>query len=70
MFEEFLHKLRFDFLQHIEYDGAYVRHPIWGRFPPECRYNMDQFQLPFVNGQGDTSTVEYDDYVNVKLPAL
>ena len=57
MFEEFLHKLQFDFLQPIEYGGADGIHIIWGRFPPECRYNMDQVPLPFFNGQDDNFTV-------------
>mgnify|MGYP000609983595 CR=1 FL=1 len=29
---------------------------IWGRFPPELRYNMDQVPLSFVNGQDTTFT--------------
>ena len=66
MFEEFLHKLRFDFLQHIEDGGADGRHVLWDRFPPEFRYNMDQVPLNFVNGQDDTFTVEENDAVNVK----
>ena len=68
MFEEFLHKLRFDSIQPSEDDGAYVRHTLWGRFSLECWYNMDQVSLTFVNGQDDTFTVEDDDYVNVKFP--
>ena len=68
VFKEFFHKLRFDFLQPIEYYGAGVRHPLWGRLPPEFRYNMYQVPLNFFNGQYDTFTVEVDDDVNVKYP--
>ena len=38
-----------------------MRESIWGRFPPELRYNMDQVPLPFVNGQDETFTMEDDD---------
>ena len=42
--------------------------PLWGRFPPERRYNMDQVPLPFVNGQDETFTMEEDNDVNLKCP--
>ena len=41
---------------------------IWGRFPPEKRYNMDQVPLPFVVGQDHTFTQEDDKDVNIKCP--
>lgn len=67
-FEAFLHKLRFQFLKPREEDEDAVKTSIWGRFPPECRYNMDQVPLPFVNGQDDTFTTEDDNDVNIKCP--
>lgn len=67
-FEEFLYKMRFDFLDPIEEDGASGRDPLWGRFPPSRRYNMDQSPLPFVNGQDVTFTMEDDNDVNIKCP--
>ena len=42
--------------------------PLWGRFPPERRYNMDQVPLPFVNGQDETFTMEEGNDVNLKCP--
>ena len=67
-FEEFLYKMRFDFLVPIEEDGASGRDPLWGRFLPSRRYNMDQSPLPFVNGQDVTFTIEDDNDVNIKCP--
>ena len=60
-FEEFMEKLRFDFLQPRQ--GG-----LWGRFPPARRYNMDQVPLPFVVSQDDTFTMEEDTDVNIKCP--
>ena len=51
-----------------EEDDEAARESIWGRFPPERRYNMDQVPLPFVNGQDDTFTMEDDEDVNMKCP--
>ena len=66
MFEDFLYKLRFNFLPSDEEDNS--RHPLYGRFPPSRRYNMDQVPLPFVNGQDVTFTTEDDTDVNIKCP--
>ena len=49
-FEKLFLKLRFHFLDPKEGDLDSARDPLWGRFPPERRYNMDQVPLPFVNG--------------------
>ena len=67
-FEEFMYKLRFDFLPPREDDGDDGRDPLWGRFPPEKRYNMDQVPLPFVVSQNDTFTMDDDNDVNIKCP--
>ena len=67
-FEGFMEKLRFDFLQPREDDGNDGRDPLWGRFPPARRYNMDQVPLPFVVSQDDTFTMEEDTDVNIKCP--
>ena len=67
-FEDFLERVRFDFLNPRDGDGDLMRESIWGRFPPELRYNMDQVPLPFVNGQDETFTMEDDDVVNLKCP--
>ena len=66
MFEDFLYKLRFNFLQPDENDNS--RHSLYGRFPPSRRYNMDQVPLPFVNGQDVTFTTDDDTDVNIKCP--
>ena len=67
-FEDFMYKLRFDFLPPREDDGADGRDALWGRFPPERRYNMDQVPLPFVVSQDHTFTTEEDNDVNIKCP--
>ena len=67
-FEQFMSTLRFDFLPPREDGGAAERDPLWGRFPPELRYNMDQVPLPFVCMQDDTYTMEEDKDVNIKCP--
>jgi hypothetical protein len=67
-FEKFLTYVRFSVLPPREGDGAESRCPLWGRFPPERRYNMDQVPLPFVNGQDETFTTADDDCVNLKCP--
>jgi len=70
VFEDFLEKLRFDFLCPSEDDGPDARDPLWGRFPPHRRYkNMDQVPLPFVvAGQDETFTTKDDEDVNIKAP--
>jgi hypothetical protein len=67
-FEKFLEKLRFDFLAPRDDSPAEDFESIWGRFPPELRYNMDQVPLPFVNGQDSTFTAGDDEDVNIKCP--
>jgi hypothetical protein len=68
-FEKFLtYVCLFSVLPSREEDGAESRCPLWGRFPPERRYNMDQMHLPFVNGQDETFTTADDDCVNLKSP--
>jgi len=67
-FESFMHALRFDFLPPCEDDGDDERDALWGRFPPERRYNMDQVPLPFVVSQDDTFTMDGDNDVNIKCP--
>ena len=67
-FEEFLEKLRFEFLHPKEDDGEDCMNEIRGRFPPESRYNFDQVPLPFVVGQDETFTMEEDNDVNIKRP--
>ena len=67
-FEEFMHKLRFDFLPPREDDGDDGRGPLWGRFPPERRYSMDQVPLSFVLSQDDIFTMDDDKDVNTKCP--
>ena len=42
------------------YDGMF------GRFPPDRRYNMDQVPMPFVVEQNDTYTEETDCHVHVR----
>ena len=64
-FEAFLARLRFDFLKPIQHES---NPSIWGRFPPEKRYNMDQVPLPFVVGQDYTFTQHDDRDVNIKCP--
>ena len=45
-FEEFMYKFRFvDFLPPRENDGDDGRDPLWVRFPPERRYNIDQVAI-------------------------
>ena len=46
--EDFMYKLRFDFHPPCEDDRADGRDDLWGRFPTEQRYNIDQVPLPFV----------------------
>lgn len=41
---------------------------IWGRFPPERRYNMDQVPLPFVIDQNTTYTDAEDTHVHIRSP--
>ena len=41
---------------------------MWGRFPLERLYKMDQVTFPFVNGQEDTFTMEDDNNLNIKCP--
>ena len=53
-FEKFLSYICFSVLSPRDEDGAEARCPLWGQFPPECRYNMDQVPLPIVNGQDET----------------
>ena len=67
-FEIFLEKLRFDFLAPRDDSPSVDHETIWGRFPPELRYNMDQVPLPFVNGQDTTFTTDDDVDVNLKCP--
>ena len=67
-YEQFLAKLRFEFLPPRMEDPEELRGSLWGRFPPQNRYNMDQVPLPFVNGQDSTFTTEKDDTVNLKCP--
>ena len=67
-FENFMHTLRFDFLPPREDDGYDGMDPLWGRFPPELRYNMDQVPLPFVVSQDDTFTMDEDHDINIKCP--
>ena len=67
-FEGFLNKVQFNFLQPARDDGVDGREPLWGRFPLEKRYNMDQVHLPFVNSQYDTFTIEDYNHINVKCP--
>ena len=66
--ELFLTNIRFNFLLPRENDGADGRDPLWGRFLPERRYNMDQVPLPFVVGQDHTFTTYDDDDVHIKCP--
>ena len=58
--------MRFDFLTPKDDDPPVARDPLWGRFPPECCYNMDQVPLPFVVGQECTFTTEDGNDVNIK----
>ena len=51
IFDKFLNKIRFYFLQSTEDDGADGRDPLWGRFPLEQHYKKYQVPHPFVNGQ-------------------
>ena len=41
-------------------------HPYYGRFPPECQYNMDQIPMPFVVDQHNTFTLADDEHVQVR----
>ena len=64
-----MYKLRFDFLSPREDDGDDGgRNPLWGRFPPESRYNMDQVPLSSVVSQDDTFRMDDDKNVNIKCP--
>ena len=65
-FEKFLEKVCFNFLEPKENDSKDCRDPLWGRFPPERRYNFDQVPLPFVVGMDETFTTEDDDNINIK----
>ena len=67
-FEEFLNKLKFDFLHPNEDNSSDGIIPLWDVFHLEQRYNMDQVFLSFVNGQYYTLTVEYDSNVKIKCP--
>jgi len=66
-FEEFLARLRFQILP--PRDPGQNCHPIWGRFPPELRYNMDQVPCPFVVNQDTTFTDEGDEDVHIRAPS-
>mmetsp|Transcript_15361 Transcript_15361/g.28931 ORF Transcript_15361/g.28931 Transcript_15361/m.28931 type:complete len:660 (+) Transcript_15361:59-2038(+) len=69
-FEKFMKLLRFELLAPNEnIGGRHDNHPLWGRFPPERRYNMDQVPLPFVVNQEATFTTCDDKIVNVKCPS-
>ena len=65
-FEDFLARLRFQILPPRNPDQNC--HPIWGRFPPELRYNMDQVPCPFVVNQDTTFTDEGDEDVHIRAP--
>ena len=39
---------------------------IFGRFPPERRYNIDQIPMPFIVEQSDTYIGEDDEHVRVQ----
>ena len=63
----FLEKLRFDYLGPKDWDTT--AHPLWGRFLPEHRYNMDQVPLPFVVNHDFTYTVEDDKDIHTSAPS-
>ena len=39
---------------------------MYGRFPPERRYNMDQIPMPFIVDQNNTFTDASDEHVHVQ----
>lgn len=66
-FEKFLFYLRFNALKpNEEEEHNQGIGPLWGRFPPECHYNMDQVPFPFVVNQD--STFALGDEENVHIP--
>ena len=65
--KKFIAVLRFELLKPKD-DDVDPADPLWGRFPPNRRYNMDQVPLPFVCGQDHTFTPEEDKDVNIKYP--
>lgn len=63
--QEWHKKLRYEVLPYRNghkgsYDGMF------GRFPPERRYNMDQVPIPFIVEQGNTFTHEDDEHFQVR----
>jgi hypothetical protein len=63
---EFHAKLRFVFLPQREGVNDEFFDNVWGRFPPEMRYNMDQVPLPFVVEQERTFTSHDDAHVHIR----
>jgi hypothetical protein len=69
-FEKFLFYLRFNALQpNEEEEHNQGIDPLWGCFPPECRYNMDQVPLPFVINQDSTFALGDEENVHIKCPS-
>ena len=64
-FLSFLSRLRFDIL--VPRDGEDID-SIYGRFPPERRYNIDQVPLPFVVSQEFTFTLNEDTNIHITCP--
>lgn len=62
----FLSRVRFKLLSPIQ-DA--ISDPLWGRFPPANRYNMDQVPLPFVVSQEFTFTLKTDNNVHITCPS-
>ena len=43
--------------------------PLWGRFRPELRYNVDQVTLPFVVNYDITFTTNDNNYIHIYAPS-
>ena len=63
-YKKFLTFLRFRAIVPSETDSE--RHELWGRFPPDRRYNFDQVPLPFIVDQDHTYTTEDDEHPQIK----
>ena len=65
----FQRKIRFDFLKPLESDDHVEQYALYGRFPPNCRFNIDPVPFSFVIHQDTTFITDNDNDITIIVPS-